>query len=455
MLLKQIAQYAVHERESSLSPDIFRYAKRALIDWFAAVIPGSGLPPATTLRSALSDDIGRGRCVLYPSDETASLRTAALINSTASHIVEFDDIFRDGVYHPGSPVVAAALAASQSSQADGETLLRAIVVGYEISTRIAAVVNPAHYRYWHTTGTVGTLGAAAAAATVFGLDSNQIAHAIATSVTFAAGLQQAFRSDAMSKPLHAGHAADAGALAALAAAEGATGALDILEGESGFGKAMSSNCDWTAAVSGLGTEYNIGRITVKNHGCCGHTFAAIDGLLALSKQHEVQPEDVEKISIGTYKTALDVTGSWTASTPFEARFSLPYVVATAMVHGSVRLDAFTEERLNDPVVRELMNRIALDVDPDIDSKFPRQRGANVVVETKMGKVIQYSQPTRKGDPDQPLSDTEVEQKSLELSVPVVGETAAQRMLQTLWALDEFKSTDIRVSGATPTGEVLP
>jgi 2-methylcitrate dehydratase PrpD len=446
MLLHDIAEYAVRERESGPPSEVVHHAKRVVIDWFAATLAGGGEPPATLLCKALSGDIGRGRAILYPSGETASLRTAALVNGTASHIVEFDDIFRDGIYHPGSPVVAAALAASQSRQVTGEAFLRAVVVGYEISTRIAAAVNPAHYRFWHTTGTVGTLGAAAAAATVVEADADQMAHAIATSATFAAGLQQAFRSDAMSKPLHAGHAAEAGALAALAAAEGVTGALDILEGESGFAKAMSDDCDWSAVLAGLGEDYNITKMTVKNHGCCGHTFAAIDGLLELRKTHGINAQDVERINVHTYKTALDVTGSWEARTPVQARFSLPYVVATALVYGSVRLSAFSQERLHDPAVVDLMNRVELDVDPEIDARFPKQRGAKVAVTTTNGQVLEFFQPTRKGDPDQPLNDRELEEKFLELAVPVIGEADARGLLAELWSLDVLESTDLRPGG---------
>ena len=120
------------------------------------------------------------------------------------------------------------------------TFLRGVIVGYEISTRIGESVMPSHYKYWHTTGTVGSFGTAAAVATILELNATQIAHALATVATMAAGLQQAYRMQAMSKPLHSGHAAEVGALAAMAAAKGVTGAADILEGEVGFGNAMSA-----------------------------------------------------------------------------------------------------------------------------------------------------------------------------------------------------------------------
>ena len=349
--------------------------------------------------------------------------------------LEFDDIFRDAVYHPGCPVIGAALAAAQARGASGEALLRAIVVGYEVSTRIGLAVQPSHYRFWHTTGTVGTFGAAAAAACLVGADAGQIAHALANAGTFAAALKQAFQSDCMSKPLHAGHAADAGAMAALGAARGMTGALDVLEGAQGFGAAMSTGADWSKATAGLGEWFNITRMTVKNHGCCGHAFAAIDGALALQAAHGFAAEDVERIDVGGYRATVEVTGRQDVSTPFEGRFSTPFTVASALVHGSVRLDAFTLERLADARVQALTRRVFVTLDPACDAAFPGARSANLAVTLCDGRVLRHQQPTRRGDPDAPLTDDELTRKYTELAGPVIGNARAADLLGRLWAID--------------------
>lgn len=430
-----LAHYAVAERGSVLAHEVRHHAKRVLIDWFAALLPGTGLPPATLLVEALAEEIGHGRAYLYGHHRRAPLRTAALINATASHTVEFDDIFRDAVYHPGCPVIGAAVASAQARGASGEALLRAIIVGYEISTRIGAAVQPSHYRFWHTTGTVGTFGAAAAVASILNADESAMAHAIATSGTFAAALQQAFRSDAMSKPLHAGHAADAGAMAALGAARGVTGALDVLEGPAGFGAAMSTGADWSRATEGLGTHYNITRMTVKNHGCCGHSFPAIDAALALQQAHGFGTEDVESIRVGTYRASVDVTGRKTVTTPFEGRFSSPFVVASALVHGSVRLNGFTPDRLGDPRVQALMQRVTIELDPECEAAFPGRRSARMIVVLKDGRTLSHYQPTRKGDPDAPLTDAELTDKFYELATPVIGADASRGLLNEIWAID--------------------
>ena len=440
MLLAKIADYAVKEQTAKLPKEVIHHAKRAVVDWHASLLPGSRIPPATLLEQALADELDHGRARLA-SGRRATVRAAALINGAASHAVEFDDIWRDAVYHPGSPVISAALAAAQAQGASGERFLRGVIVGYEVSTRIGDAVMPSHYKFWHTTGTVGTFGAAAAVATLLGCSREQFVHALGNAGTFAAGLQQAFRSQAMSKPLHGGHAAEAGALAALAAARGVTGVADILEGEVGFGAAMSVNPDWSRATRGLGSDYHITRVTFKNHGCCGHNFAALDAVLALKHQHGFTHQDVRKVRIATYKGGLDIVDNPRPAGDYQAKFSIQYTVAHALVHGSVRLDAFVPERLGDPDVRALMQRIECVADAGLSKAFPRQRAAQVEIELADGRRLTHFQPTRKGDPEMPLTDGELNDKFLELATPVLGDAKARALLNRLWKLETEKNMD--------------
>ena len=440
MLLKQIAEYAVREQTSKLPREVVHHAKRAVIDWYASLLPGSRVAPATLLEQALADELDHGRARLA-SGRRASVRAAALINGAASHSVEFDDIWRDAVYHPASPVISAALAAAQSQGVNGEQFLRSVIVGYEVSTRIGDAIMPSHYKYWHTTGTVGTFGAAASVATILGCNREQFVNALGNAGTFAAGLQQAFRSEAMSKPLHGGHAAEAGALAALGAAKGVTGVADILEGEVGFGAAMSVNPDWARATRGLGTDYHITRVTFKNHGCCGHAFAALDAVLELKRKHGFAHQDVRKIRIATYKGGLDIVDSMNPEGAYQAKFSLQYTAAHALIYGSVRLNAFGPDRLGNPDVRSLMQRVECIADPELSKAFPGQRAANVEIELADGRKLTHFQPTRKGDPEMPLTDEELNDKYVELAVPVVGEPAARALLKDLWALETLKNVE--------------
>ena len=413
-VVERFAAWAAGWRTQPIAAEVAHHARRAVVDWHAALLPGSVVPPATLLRKAIASE---------------DARTLALINGSAAHTVEVDDIYRDGIYHPGAPTIAAAHALGF----EGPNFLRAVIVGYEISTRIGAAMGRAHYEYWHNTGTIGCFGACAAAAELLQLPANQFAHALATVTTFAAGLQQAFRMDSMSKPLHAGRAAEAGVTAALAAREGVIGSLDVLEGEAGFGRAMGDNPDWQKALATLGRDFHITRMTFKNHACCGHTFAAIDGALALQRKLHVQAKDIERVDVGTYRAGVEVAHYENPRTPAEGRFSLKYVVATALTHGSVRLAAFEPERLNDRGTRALMERVSVSLDPELDATFPRQRAARVAI-TARGSREELLQPTRKGDPDMPLTDAELEDKFRELASPVLGRQDAESLLARLWTL---------------------
>ncbi|HEX7750219.1 MAG TPA: MmgE/PrpD family protein [Bordetella sp.] len=430
--------YAEQYKKQVLPAEVIHHAKRAVIDWHASLYPGLSTAPLAQLEQVLADDLDRGRARLG-NGRAATARAAALFNGTAAHAAEIDDSFRDAMYHPGAATIAAALAASQDSGADGLSFLRALILGYEVSTRIGVAMGRPHYRYWHNTGTIGSFGAAAAAASVLGLGGPSFANALATAATFTAGLQQAFRMDSMSKPLHAGRAAEAGLLAAQLAAHGVKGAPDILDGEAGLGQAMSDGPDWSCIGDTLGSEFHITRLTFKNHIGCGHAFAAIDAAIALREKHGLKAGDIARVLVETYKPALDIACYEKPVSANEARLSMHYVVAAALSRGSVRLAAYEPEQLKDRGVRELMERIEVRVDPEIDAAFPGKRSARVEVLTFTGERLVHVQPDRKGDPELPLSDAELDGKFLELVSPVIGDDPARTMLARLWSLESARS----------------
>jgi 2-methylcitrate dehydratase PrpD len=434
------ARYAAEFRQQSLSKDVLHHAERAVIDWYASLFPGLDTVPVRLLEETLAEDLDRGKARLARG-RAATARAAALINGTAAHAAEVDDSFRDAMYHPGAATIAAALAAGHDAGATGLQFLRGIVLGYEVSTRIGVVMGRPHYKFWHSTGTVGTFGAAAAAGGLFELDEGAFAHALATAATFAAGLQQAFRMDSMSKPLHAGRAAEAGLLAAQLARRGLTGSLDVLDGEAGLGQAMSAGPDWSQIGATLGKDFHITRLTFKNHIGCGHTFAAIDGALELQHRHGIRASDIERVHVATYKPALDIACYTRPTTANEARFSLTYVVASALVHGSVRLAAYEPARLDDPETRALMERIGVAVAPELDAAFPGRRAARIEIEMRDGQRLTHLQPNRKGDPEQPLTDAELEDKLIELASPVIGSERARTLLGRLWSLERESRLD--------------
>lgn len=436
-VLRELATRAVKTYEQGVPHDVTHAATRALVDWYAATIPGGVAEPARILGEVAPEP---GPCGLVPSGRTARPRDAALVNGTAAHTAELDDIFRDGLYHPGAPTIAAALAAAEDTGASGRALLAAITVAYETACRLAVRLAPEHYRFWHPTGTLGALGAATAAGVLYGLDAPRLTHALATATTLAAGLQQAFRSDAMSKPLHAGRAAETGVLAAQAARSGFTGAADAFDGPAGFAAAMAGGPDLTGAADAWGEPYAVTVMTVKNHACCGHTFAAVDAAIEL-REAGLTPDRVARVEIATYGTAVRTAGNLDPRTAFEAKFSLPYTVAAGLVLGTARDAAFTPSALADPDIRRLVGVTSIGVDERFDAWAPGRRAARVVMTDTAGERHEVERPTRRGDPDAPLSDAELSAKFREFATPVLG-AQSDDLLSQLWSMESAPKVSV-------------
>lgn len=392
-------------------PDIALDAGKQLItDWLGCVFIGAEGGAAKAIVAAHAEEIGQGVATCFVGPAVCHPSLAALISGTASHTIELDDIYSPAMYHPGVCVVSAALAASQLANAPGERFLRAVIAGYEISNRIGAGVNPEHYTYWHTTGTIGTFGAAIAAGIALDLDAAQIANAIGNAASMAAGLQQAFRSDGMTKPLHAGRAAEGGLLAARLAKSGFTGSSKMLSGPVGFVKAMSHGRDIAGQFENLLTEWTVTRSMYKRFSSCGHIAAPIDVAMDLSARKNIDPHKIKRIDVATYKTALVAAAIIHPSSVFEAKFSLPFCVAASLL-GHDLTDPTSFDRLySDAEIGKLIDKVNLMEDPEISAAFPKLRGGRVAIEMENGEIYSDVAVTRKGEPSNPFTAKELQEK---------------------------------------------
>jgi 2-methylcitrate dehydratase PrpD len=425
-------------RTRALPADVDHDARRAVLDWFAALLPGCAEDTPRTLSQALITERGQGAAFSYVDSSQGAARHAALLNGTTSHTAEFDDIFRDGGYHPGSPTISSALAVAQAEGATADAFRRAVIGGYEVGCRIAIALQPSHYRDWHITGTVGTMGAAVSTAMLKGCDQLGIAHAIAIASSFAGGHQENLQGKGRTKPLHCGHAAEAGVLAGTAAAAGITGSLDSLHAPHGYAAASSDGTgNWAAGLDGLGDWTPISRMTFKNHGCCGHIFAALDGLRALQSARAFGPGDVARIEVHGYGATASICDRMEVADARDARFSVQYCVAALLHLGSVRLAAFTPEALARPDLRAFMPKVSVSEDLAFTAAYPARRQARLKVTLTDGTILNHAQPTRKGDPDDPLNDAELFAKYDELAATVLDRAVADRLKHIVMASDDL------------------
>ena len=421
-LTEHLAEWLVAWTGKPLRGEMIKVSSDYVLDWLGAAIAGQVTPPGQILMDYAFAQ-GDGTCSIVGSELTRSAEVAALVNGGLSHIVEMDDLDRGSVLHPGAVVIPAALAVAEREQASGRDFLAAVIVGYEVAIRIGEAVGKQHYFYFHNTATCGVFGAAAAAGYLLGLSAEQVVWALGNAGTQAAGLWEFNRDGAMSKHLHAGRAAASGVLAADLAARGFTGTRFILEGERGFFAATAPDAQPERVIEGLGdgaSPLKICGVSIKPHASCRHTHPAIDAALALRPELDLMA--IEQITIDSYQAALDLCDNPAPHSPYAAKFSLHYCVASALYRGRAGLTDFTLDEIQTVAVQSLLSRTVATVAPDMEARYPAAWPTRLRIRLKDGTIHETTVDNPKGDPENPLSQAELEDKFGDL-VAFGGQTA--------------------------------
>jgi 2-methylcitrate dehydratase PrpD len=367
-----------------------------------------------------------------------------LVNGASSHVVEQDDVHNESVFHPATVVFPAVLATAQQTGASGRDFVTASVVGYETGVRVGTFLGRSHYQVFHTTGTAGTLAAAAAVARLLGADGETMLHALGSAGTQAAGLWEFLRDAADSKQLHTAKAAADGLLAAYVACDGLTGATSILEGQQGMAAGMSSDADPARLVQGLGERWAVLDTSFKFHASCRHTHPAADALLKAMQENRLTADEIARVRARVHQAAIDVLGPVTdPRTVHQAKFSMGFVLALVALYGRAGVDEFTEEALTDPQVRAFHDRAEMVVDPEVDAAYPARWIGLVDVETTDGRRLTSKVDVPKGDPGNPLSRAELEDKAHRLATFRDGASPEEigRIIERSWNLD--REPDVR------------
>lgn len=349
---------AMHYQD--LPADALHWSKVAIIDTLACALAGANEEAPRIAEKVAATYGGIGPSLLWGTNRRASILDAALINGTAGHALDYDDVNNTIGGHPSVPILPAIFALGEMLGASGKDLLLAYITGFETQARIGRAVNVYHYRKgWHPTATLGVFGAAAASARLLNLNVQHTATALAIAASLSSGIKANFGT--MTKPLHAGHCSRNGLYAALMAKEGYTASDDALEHKHGFfelfngsGNYQVDNIlqDWANPLDVL--EPGIG---LKQYPCCASTHSAIDATLVLRERHQLTPENVNHIESITHASALAHTDRPDPKTALDAKFSVQYCVARALMHGTVTFDHFADSALRQPELRALLARI--------------------------------------------------------------------------------------------------
>jgi 2-methylcitrate dehydratase PrpD len=430
---------------------VLTLVRRAALDSIGVMLAGATEPVAQSVRAVARAEGAIGLCTVLGTSLRTSAGWAALANGAAGHAHDFDDTNFALMGHPSVPLFAAALAAAEAETADGAALALAYVIGFELDAALGLALNPAHYtRGWHATSTIGTLGCAAAASRLLALDVTQTRHALGIAASMASGLKENFGS--MTKPYHAGHAAQSGMRAAQLAREGMTASDAALDGGQGYVAAFSGATLPADALDRLGSRWELtaSGIAVKPYPSCALTHSAIDALIELRARHRIDPAKVDTVEVGVHAVVPDVLRHARPSNGLERKFSMPYCAAAALARGAVGLADFEDGPVRDIATRELMTRVTMVVDPTLPHDLEQHAWSRVSVRLTDGTTLESMPRGASGHPSTPLSDAELLAKFLGCAVPVLGADTAEGVAEQIRHLEDVP--DVRALTARLVAE---
>ncbi|MDI6894679.1 MAG: MmgE/PrpD family protein [Bacillota bacterium] len=430
---------ALRSVELAQAPAAVRHRVRQCVLDFLGVALGASHHVAVQSLLAVSREVATApQATILGRMERTDMLWAALVNGTMAHILDFDDTHLPTILHGYTPTLACALALGEHLHSTGSDVAAAFLVGYETAARVARAICPSHYdRGWHVTGTAGTLGAAAAAARLLRLDLDETTNALGIAATQAAGLREMFGT--MSKPFHAGRAAQNGLLAALLARQGFTSSPVALEAPRGFCAVFSDRFNLSALLAGWGTEWEIMNLGFKPYPCGVVTHAAIDSALAvreLLRTDAVSADSITDIYLKCHPLVLELTGKPAPQTGLEGKFSVHHCVAVALLDGIVGPQSFTTERVLASDAADLRARVSV-----APSELLRQDQAEITVRTRGGKTYVHRTEHASGTSANPLGDAELVRKfrhlvSSRTTAPLPGE-APDLIYRYVMRLDEL------------------
>ncbi|MHB8771878.1 MAG: MmgE/PrpD family protein [Syntrophales bacterium] len=399
---------------AALPGEAVEAAKRVLLDYLASAMAGYKIN--RTFNEALWGVVGemggkKESRVLFQGARLPAPH-AALLNAAYGHGADLDDGHRTAQGHPGVPVIPAVLALAEAHGLGGRAVITAIVAGYDIFVRMATALNPSHLsRGFHTTGTVGTLASAGAAASILNLPPAQIRNTLSLAALQAAGLLEVAESGQMAKPFHPAKAAFNAVLAARLAEQGAEGPREPLEGKKGYIRAFADQADLTALSKDLGKKFRISSCYIKLYPACRHTHGAIDAALKLRQTGGFSLNSLRAVKVHVYPAAINLTGSiFKPKNEDEAKFSLPYTVATALTKGHFSLKDLDAATGLDRETRGVIAKLEIISDPKLENPAANLRGARVELVLKDGTTLREEVRLPKGDPEVPATAADMENK---------------------------------------------
>lgn len=409
-------------------------ARLRVLDWLGCAVAGAHYPQMQLGLAMLGGAGGAPEASIVGLSTKLPARSAAYLNGIAGHVCELDDGHRTAIGHAGSVTVPVALTLAEKTHCTGAEFLKAVILGYDMFARVGRMVNPTHYRYWHTTGTVGTLAATAAASSILKLDAEQVNNALGIACTSAGGLVESFGTHA--KAINIALACQNGVDAATLASLGMTGSHSALMGKKGFTAATCTDPHPDNLLNPSENSLVSDTAFFKKYSSCGHTNSPLDGLVSLMEQHpDIKPENVSSVTVRTYKISVEITSELKCATEDEAKFSLPYCFAVQIAFGRVGLKQFEQSVRSDERILNLARKVSVVESQEATEAFPK-RIAEVEVHLTDGRV--YTE-KRLGASDE-ASEELIKTKFRE-TVAFMPQDAVEAVLKAVEHIDSLPTVD--------------
>lgn len=411
---RDLARFAADTPTEAIPGSVIDRVKLSFLDGLGVCLHGSTLPWTRHVRDMVVEEGGNPRASIWNSGQRTGLANAVLVNSTAGHAFEMDDIHKESILHPNSLAVPTALALAEAdSTVTGRDIAAAIALGAEVGIRIGnAATTSLFLNGFHPQGTSGAFVAAATAGRLLKLDAARLQQALGIAGSLGAGLMAA-QEGAMVKRLHAGRAAQAGLQAALLAQKGFTGISDVVEaGYGGFLSAFSRTPNPARLLDGLGHDWEVAKVGFKMYPNVTSIHSALDALRAVLVEERIAGRDIATITVGCGRmTFVHTAWDYRPAGVTAAQMNMFYGLAVMALRGDVSVSDYAEDRIADAEVLSFIARIKIHLDEELEHKGPAFRhAARLVVTTRDGSRFEHEVHNRRGSPENPVTREDVERK---------------------------------------------
>jgi len=440
-LTNKIAQFIWQTKYENISPEVVEMGKFHILDTLGVLVAGSREKATGIIKGYVQSMGCKEECTLITQRIKTSPQYAAFGNGIIAHALDFDDYEWPSMAHPSVTVLPAVLALGEQIHAGGRLCLEAYLIGLEVISKIGCGVNPSHYdKGWHSTGTLGTLGAAAGAAKLLKCNPETVKMALGIASSMSSGLRGNFGT--MTKAFHAGHASKSGIESVKLASLGFTADKTILERELGFCSLFTEDkaYDIDKIVQNLGNPFSIVSpgVGIKPYPSCAATHSVLDGVLSLIDQYAIQAEGVERVECGIFYLYPKILIHSEPRTGLEGKFSLEFCVAVALLDNEVSLEKFTDEKVNQPEIQDLIKRVKQFVTKEVGEWGIHYPGAIVKIDLKNGRSYQTKVEARKGSPLNPMSKDEVIHKFVANTSILFKRGRINEMIEKVMHVDDLK-----------------